>query len=48
LCITPFPKDHYLNSLQFRPELRADWSSNNDPLADGCQMTAAFDVIYKF
>jgi hypothetical protein len=48
LTITPFPKNSLLNSLQFRPEFRTDWSSNNAPFASDCQMTAAFDVIYKF
>lgn len=50
LSITPFPKDHILNNLQFRPELRWDFSANNPPFNGdkGSQLTAAFDVIYKF
>jgi hypothetical protein len=48
LTITPFPKDKLLSNLLFRPELRADWSSNDAPFAHDCQMTGAFDIIYKF
>jgi hypothetical protein len=48
LSITPFPKDRVLRNLTIRPEIRADWSANDAPFAGNCQMTAAFDVIYKF
>lgn len=48
LSITPFPKDPILRNLMIRPEIRADWSSNNAPFADKCQWTGAFDIIYKF
>lgn len=53
LTVTPFPKDKYLKNLQFRPELRWDWSANNAPFHghgnnDPMQMTAAIDMIYKF
>jgi hypothetical protein len=52
--ITPCPKDKYLKNLLVRPELRWDFSSNNEPFAGRspgsgeCQMTAAIDMIYKF
>ncbi len=49
VTITPFPNDKYLKNLLFRPELRADFSDNNAPFnGDNWQMTAGFDVIYKF
>ena len=48
LSITPFPNDRVLRNLIIRPEIRADWSANDAPFAGNCQMTAAFDVIYKF
>jgi hypothetical protein len=51
--ITPCPKDKFLKDLIIRPELRWDFSANNEPFAgprkhDEMQMTAAVDVIYKF
>ncbi len=49
MSFTPFPKSRLLNTLQIRPELRADWSDNNAPFhGNDWQMTAAFDVIYRF
>ena len=49
VSLTPFPKNRLLNGLQIRPELRADWSDNNAPFnGNDWQMTAAFDVIYRF
>jgi hypothetical protein len=48
VTITPFPKDHILKNLLLRPELRWDWSANDRPFAEDCQITGAFDVIYKF
>ncbi len=48
LSITPFPNDRILKNLSIRPEIRADWSANDAPFAESCQMTAGFDVVYKF
>jgi hypothetical protein len=48
LTVTPFPNDPVLSNLFFRPELRADWSANDAPFAEDCQLTAAFDLVYKF
>jgi hypothetical protein len=49
VSLTPFPKNRFLKDLIFRPELRADWSDNNAPFhGNDWQMTAAFDVIYRF
>ncbi len=48
LSITPFPKDRFLKNLTIRPEFRCDWSANDAPFAESCQITGAFDVIYRF
>lgn len=48
LTITPFPDDRILKNLSIRPEFRCDWSANDAPFGDSCQITAAFDVIYRF
>jgi hypothetical protein len=46
--ITPFPDDPWLSGLLIRPELRADFSDNNEPFADDCQFTGAINVVYSF
>jgi hypothetical protein len=50
VAITPFPKDRFGSTLILRPELRADFSSENvfDDGNDDTQLTAAIDAIYKF
>ena len=49
LGITPFPNDKILKNLLLRPELRWDWADRpvfGDDHSN--QLTAAFDVIFKF
>jgi len=53
VTITPFPCDPWLKDLIIRPEIRWDWSANNEPFAgehshQTWQMTAGIDLIYKF
>jgi hypothetical protein len=48
VTITPFPTDKVLKNLLFRPELRWDHSNREVFADDHDQLTAAFDVIFKF
>lgn len=48
LSITPFPKDKVLKNLTVRPELRWDHSDEDVFDGDRDQLTAGFDVIFKF
>lgn len=49
LGYTPFPNDRWLSGLLIRPELRWDFSSNNDPFVDqGQQLTGTISVVYAF
>lgn len=46
---TPFPNDPWLSGLLIRPELRWDFSDNNDPFVDeGHQFTGTLSVVYSF
>lgn len=45
----PFPNDPWLSGLSIRPELRWDFSDNNDPFVDqGQQFTGTLSVVYAF
>lgn len=49
LGYTPFPNDRWLNGLIIRPELRWDFSANNDPfVSDRDQFTGTINVVYAF
>ncbi len=46
---TPFPNDPWLSGLLIRPELRWDFSANNDPfVSDRDQFTGTISVVYSF
>lgn len=49
LGYTPFPNDPWLSGLLIRPELRWDFSSNNDPFVrNRDQFTGTISVVYSF
>jgi hypothetical protein len=49
LGYTPFPNDPWLNGLIIRPELRWDFSDNNDPFVDHRQqLTGTLSLVYAF
>ncbi|GMU23152.1 MAG: hypothetical protein AMXMBFR13_32350 [Phycisphaerae bacterium] len=49
LGYTPFPNDPWLKGLIIRPELRWDFSANNEPfVSDDQQFTGTLSVVYAF
>jgi hypothetical protein len=49
VTITPWPQDHILKNLSFRPEFR--WDFADEPVFGGGrenQLTAAIDAVFKF
>lgn len=48
LGVKPLPDDRWLSGLLIRPELRWDFSDNNEPFErEGHQLTAALSIVYS-